>query len=87
MKKNIDLTIKNQLVLWGNYSVIITSGITHDIMPDVYTPCNCIVSYKGRYQSNLKNKLQMYDLNSIEAKLLSPLPPILNFKIHDNELY
>ena len=80
---SIDLNIPNRLVLWYGCSIIITSRTTTGIS---YFIGNCIIApFNDRRYEWYKNKKSEYIFN--RKRLLPTLPPILTFKIYNNELY
>ena len=74
----IDFTIKNQIVLLSGRHIILTSGKINDIH---FIGNNIICSW-------LPHDVRKREMWLIPGKRLLPtLPPSLNFKIHNDELY
>ena len=79
----IDFRTPNQIILWNN-SVVITSGRTHEY----HFVGNAIVAPHDYQQySWFKNKNEPWSIKDKNKKLLPTLPPIINFYIHNDELY
>jgi len=82
----IDFTIPNQLILFGNGCIIITSGEMDELffkgscitVPPIYKLYPPLVNW-------ISNKNQDFMKN--HYKLLPTLPSILNFQIYEHELY
>ena len=77
----IDFTIKNQLVLWGEDSVIITSGKISNGNFMGMIIATCTAYHNGKLYKSTQRWYKE------DKKLLSPLPPSLNFHIHNDEWY
>ena len=85
--KDIDYTIKNQIIKWDEDAIVITSGEVEDPYGMLHFAGHCIIirhsDHHGFYYQN-KNHKYRPGSNKI---LLPTLPPSLNFYIYEHEWY
>ena len=82
----IDYTIKNQVIIWGERGVIITSGEVLENYVEQFIGHCIIEDHNWHGEAWYKNKSEEWNIND-SYELLPSLPSILKFKIHNEEKY